>query len=216
MRLQPFAQTDYDVEVNFGSVGQLTDSAIGINGLYGLYADAVRTAAQKEGVLPREMQSITWEATRALLNENIKDDTLKAQIFDVWREYAAKGGGKQHAQEARNAIEKLITERNQKAKIADSAWEAPDWLNKTPIEYPRPAGRGPRPAPGRNAPTHGQKGDTGQPRQLHQRSRDRDASAARTRSGDPGVPATGRVIPGGSEAWGGTLLQSINRVKGGR
>src|SRR5262249_48526108 len=59
-------------------------SVFGTAGLYGLYADAYRMAAAQRGVLPREMQSITWEGIRGLFPGEEKDVALKAMTAQLW------------------------------------------------------------------------------------------------------------------------------------
>jgi hypothetical protein len=49
----------------------------GMAGLYGLFADAYREAAEEEGVLPREMQSITWEKIRGMFSFGFKHSKSK-------------------------------------------------------------------------------------------------------------------------------------------
>src|SRR5690606_36840170 len=41
-------------------------AVLGVSGTYGIYTDAYREAAAARGLLPREMQSITWEAAIGL------------------------------------------------------------------------------------------------------------------------------------------------------
>lgn len=92
--LMPLSQTSQEVVDNFGGAG--SDSVTGISGTYPIYAEAYRRAAAKRGILPREMQSITWEAIRGLFNAsfksayNNKKNKAKAQEFDaIWKAYHA-------------------------------------------------------------------------------------------------------------------------------
>lgn len=54
-----------EVKQNLGG-GAGQNTITGASGTYGLFADAYRDAASSRGILAREMQSITWEAIRAL------------------------------------------------------------------------------------------------------------------------------------------------------
>jgi len=73
--------TKPEVTHNFGAAG--SNAATGASGTYGLFADAYRDAAAQRGLLPREMQSITWEAVRALFPASIKDQ-LAPKVDAVW------------------------------------------------------------------------------------------------------------------------------------
>jgi len=88
----------------------------GASGTYGLFADAYRDAAAKRGILPREMQSITWEAVRALFPAAIKDQ-LAPQVDAIWDRFKA---GELTRDQAREEVRKLA------GGIRPMAWEGSD------------------------------------------------------------------------------------------
>jgi hypothetical protein len=116
--LRPLAGSDEAVLHNFGSsmpkntqekfakkegrpfVNAKSDAS-GVSGTYGLVADAYRRAAKERGILPREMQSITWEAGRGLFEDTQKTDKNRTAVDAIWKDAAA---GKIGADEARNRI----------------------------------------------------------------------------------------------------------------
>ena len=58
----------------------------GMAGNYGLYFDATTEAAQLRGVLPREMQSISWEQLRTLFPQTLKNNKpFVANTEAIWR-----------------------------------------------------------------------------------------------------------------------------------
>jgi hypothetical protein len=60
----------------------------GLKSLYALYSEAYRIAAKDAGVLPREMQSTTWEALRGLFSpEEKRDAALEASVKSTWARY---------------------------------------------------------------------------------------------------------------------------------
>lgn len=85
------------VQDNFGAVGNKTS---GQNGTYPLHFEAYRRAAERVGLSPREMQSITWEAVRVLFEPNRKK-ALRSVIDGIWKEFDA---GKISVDEARQKI----------------------------------------------------------------------------------------------------------------
>jgi hypothetical protein len=103
-----------EVSDNFGSAGG--NAATGASGTYGLFADAYRDAAEQRGILPREMQSITWEAVRSLFPASIKDQ-LAPQIDAVWDRFRA---GEITRKGARKEVEKLA------GGLRPMAWEGGD------------------------------------------------------------------------------------------
>lgn len=85
------------VQDNFGAIGNKTS---GQNGTYPLHFEAYRRAAERVGISPREMQSITWEAVRVLFEPNRKR-VLRSVVDDIWKEFDA---GKITVDEARQKI----------------------------------------------------------------------------------------------------------------
>ena len=116
--LRPLSGNDLEVAHNFGNypgakvaarlkatlghVPTAGGSAVtGIQGLYPIYAEAYRRAARERGILPRQMQSITWEAIRSLFPDTFKNETNNRHINQLWNEH---GAGRRNLDETRNAI----------------------------------------------------------------------------------------------------------------
>jgi hypothetical protein len=93
---------------------------IGVGGTYGIIADAYRTAAAQVNMLPREMQSITWEAVRGLFNADIKN-TIKPKIRAEWEKY--KKGELSFEQARENAVKIATTAQG----VTDNKIPEPDW-----------------------------------------------------------------------------------------
>jgi hypothetical protein len=70
----------------------------GLQGLYPLYADATRLAAADRGIPTRQMQSVPWEAMRALFPREFRTAANQSKIDDFWRLF---GAGEIDADEAR-------------------------------------------------------------------------------------------------------------------
>lgn len=113
--LRPLSGQATEVHHNFGSspgkakqgadwFGATKNSAkTGVQGNYGLYAEAYRRAAAERGVLPREMQSITWEAVRGLFTDKFKGQARNVDdVNQIWYKYRK---GEVSLDEARNAVE---------------------------------------------------------------------------------------------------------------
>lgn len=96
----PLAGSDTYVAHNFGQ-GVPGSSVYGTSGTYGIYADAYRLAAKERGLLPREMQSITWEAIRGLFTPEFKTAANKKLVESIWKEYKS---GKATIDETRQRI----------------------------------------------------------------------------------------------------------------
>jgi hypothetical protein len=105
--LRPLSGNSLEVDHNFKNTtvagrGTTKGSSIsGVSGNYGLYAEAYRRAAQERGILPRQMQSITWEAVRGLFPDTFKTEK-NAQIIDgIWNRYRS---GEIEIDEARRMV----------------------------------------------------------------------------------------------------------------
>ena len=84
-QLKPLSGNSDQVKQNFGSgAGSASTAFSGAGGTYGLHADATRRAAQAMGIMPREMQSITWEAVRSLFPKSFKTADNVKEIEAVW------------------------------------------------------------------------------------------------------------------------------------
>jgi len=91
--LRPLSGNSLEVDHNFKNMsvagrGTTKGSAVsGVSGNYGLYAEAYRRAAQERGILPRQMQSITWEAVRGLFPDTFKTERNAKVIDGIWNRY---------------------------------------------------------------------------------------------------------------------------------
>lgn len=95
----PLSGASTEVTQNFGGAGTSSDSNLGLRGLYAAFAEAYRRAAENlskdgETYLPREIQSITWEAVRMLFTaewKRGKDPTSKVAntelVDNIWNSY---------------------------------------------------------------------------------------------------------------------------------
>lgn len=104
--LRPLSGSSREVAHNFGSnvkgeVGPKNSSITGSQGTYGIYAEAYKRAAEERGVLPRQMQSITWEAVRGLFEDTFKTPKNAEMIDNIWLQYK---DGKISLEDTRNEI----------------------------------------------------------------------------------------------------------------
>lgn len=81
------ASGDKEVTQAWGGAGATSSKATGLKGLYSYLWEGYRRAAEKHGLLPREMQSITWEQVRALFGAEDKRGDLPDQLKAVWKRY---------------------------------------------------------------------------------------------------------------------------------
>jgi hypothetical protein len=127
--LRPLSGNSMEVAHNFanyagkGVPGAAGSAVTGIQGTYPLYAEAYRRAAAERGILPREMQSITWEAIRGLFPDTFKTAANAAKIDQLWKNYSQ---GKASLDETRQAI------LGQAGGIAAPSWFRPGGANAAP------------------------------------------------------------------------------------
>lgn len=101
-----------DPEIGFALGG--SPSGGDFSGNYGLYADMYREAAEARNALPREMQSVTWEAIRNLMTRSFKSRT-KDQLAAIWKSVET---GELTREQARKRI-----------IAAAGGWKPPSWYN---------------------------------------------------------------------------------------
>ena len=143
--LRPLSGNSREVLHNFGSGitgegGPKNSSITGVQGTYGIYAEAYRRAAQERGVLPREMQSITWEAVRGLFPDTFKSQAKNVdQVDGIWLKYRK---GQLSLDEARNEV------FNAAGGINPPEWEGAGLRAGTTAEVPTPTNQGELPGTG--------------------------------------------------------------------
>ena len=97
----------FEVTQNFGGAGTKSEASIGSNGLYPVFAEAYREAANNLGYLPREIQSITWEAVRMLFKAKWKGNKENVKkIGNIWAKFR---NGELTIEQAREQIWSLAT-----------------------------------------------------------------------------------------------------------
>tara|TARA_Y100000114_G_scaffold16149_1_gene13052 strand:- start:4229 stop:14029 length:9801 start_codon:yes stop_codon:yes gene_type:complete len=114
--LEPLSGKSKKVTANFGT-GTSNSAPLGIKGLYYAYSDAYALAAKELNLLPRQVQSITWEAIRGLYTDTFKNNSKNVNLIqEIWINY---GEGKITIDEARS---KAIKEAG---GINDPTWASP-------------------------------------------------------------------------------------------
>jgi hypothetical protein len=93
-------------------VAEKSSAVTGVQGTYGANAEATRMAAADQGLLPRQMQSATWEPVRELFPREWKTPKNVEAVDNIWRE---KDAGNLTAEQARNAIFELAGGFNEPA-----------------------------------------------------------------------------------------------------
>lgn len=123
--LYPVGAKDVQAVHNFGSTvagtpGAPKNSATGLQGTYPLYTEAYQRTARKLGILPRELQSITWEGIKSLMGDEKKTPELKNKVRDIWDEVSM---GALTPEEARAKIKSAANGFSKPAWMSDEEWE---------------------------------------------------------------------------------------------
>jgi hypothetical protein len=99
--LKPLSGKSEQVAQNFGAKTS-NSGPLGLKGVYYAFADAYVKAAKEKGILPREMQSITWEAARGLFTDSYKSNKANVkEVNDIFKDYT---NGKITKDEAREKV----------------------------------------------------------------------------------------------------------------
>ena len=106
-RFEPLSGNAPEVAQAWG--GQGSSSIHGQGGLYGEYAEAYRRAAEELGVLPREVQSVTWEKVRGLFPDTFKTKEAVKNVKSIWNEYKQ---GKLTEEQVRKQITDISPNQN--------------------------------------------------------------------------------------------------------
>lgn len=85
--LIPRGSDDPEIKGVFG--GAPANKATGQKGMYSLHHAAYAEAAKRIGILPRELQSITWEGVKALMGDDKKTPELRKAVTDIWSQHMA-------------------------------------------------------------------------------------------------------------------------------
>ena len=81
--LMPYGSSAKPVTHNFGGSGK--SGPLGISGSYHVYMDAYQQLAKELGILPRQLQSITWEAIRELYPSEKRSPKLVKEATEIWK-----------------------------------------------------------------------------------------------------------------------------------
>jgi SAM-dependent methyltransferase len=100
--LQPLGGSAIEVDVALSDKGS---AAEGVRGTNPIFAEAYRIAADRAGVLPREMQSITWVAAQQGFDGK-KDDKRRREAYNIWK--GVEGFNQEQAEDAREQIRILF------------------------------------------------------------------------------------------------------------
>lgn len=110
--------------------GAGSSRVIGVGGTYGIVADAYREAADRLGILPRQLQSITWEEVRVIYPASFKDEkgVNLGKINDLWTRY---GNGELSIGKVRDQAYEVTGTKGSKPVWADRSNAESDGESRT-------------------------------------------------------------------------------------
>lgn len=120
--MRPLSGSSPEVQHNLmsggaaGSTNARASSVTGVQGTYPLTVEATREAARDVGLLPRAMQSATWEPVRELFPAKFKTDINNARVDAVWK---AVDRGELSVPQARDKILEIA------GGIGEPSWARP-------------------------------------------------------------------------------------------
>ncbi|AEV29440.1 hypothetical protein SpiGrapes_1633 [Sphaerochaeta pleomorpha str. Grapes] len=82
----------YHLDLSKGLKSPSGDGSNGLNGTYPIYAQAYMELAKELVILPRELQSITWEAVRELFTKDYKNEVTLESARSVRQNCIENGG----------------------------------------------------------------------------------------------------------------------------
>jgi hypothetical protein len=123
--LTPVGPKDTEAAHNFGGTpvgipGAPKDASTGLQGTYPLYTEAYQRTARKLGILPRELQSVTWEAIKSLMGDDKKTPELKKNVRQIWEDVQA---GRLTPEDAREKIKDAAKGFLKPAWMSEEDWE---------------------------------------------------------------------------------------------
>ena len=188
--MQPFGGGSLQVTQTLGASakGSAGDNNSGLMGMNPFVAQAHFELAEELGVLPREVQSVTWESLRAMFSPAAKrNKQLSADVADVWNNYTTLS--KMKLSEVHDAIQAKAGVRA-RFDWADSAVTEADQQGDVSRS---PGGRRPSGVPaGRRAA----RADTGRAPRADARDRGRATRPPRVLFQPAGGDARGRIVFG--------------------
>ena len=85
--LRPLSGESLEVKHNLGQKVSRSKPK-GVQGTYPMHAEAYRELAAQEGMLPRQMQSVTWEGVRGMYKpEQKRDKQFQASVNEVFQNF---------------------------------------------------------------------------------------------------------------------------------
>jgi hypothetical protein len=101
-------------------IGPMDNGATGLTGTYAIFHEGIRRAAETRGVIPHEMQSVTWEMIRVLLPDTYRRGVRQENLLAESRQISNNNS----QSNAQQLIQKLAGTK----KDLRSEGRRPDWI----------------------------------------------------------------------------------------